>query len=520
MARSTCEQSAEPPLGKHTAGMEENNRRIVKNSIWMYVRMLFIMAISLYTSRVVLDLLGVSDFGIYSLVAGIVSIFTVISGTLNSSVQRFINIGIGKGERELTRAYFSQSLTLYLIALGGFLLISQTLGLWVVKEVLNIPAGRETAALWVYESAIVALLFAVVQIPFSGAVIAHEKMNIFAFCGIFDVSARLVVVIALSRWGSADNLITYSLLICAIQVCIALFYIGYSLCKFDECRLRLCWRPALVREILSFISYSLFGNTALTLAQQGINVIINLFFGTAVNAARGIATQVSVAVIRLEECINTPVKPQIVQAYASGERERMLFLFEKNAKYTLFAMLLLCTPLICETRFVLDLWLPFTPDFAVAFTRIVLVESVVAVMAYSAANVITAVGKLRNLEFWGRLITLSALPLSLVALKLFKSGSWLPLLPAYISLAAQCAYTLYVMADLRRRVNPDMGSYWKNVLRPALAALIMLAICILPQMLLLPDALLRFFTVGLTTLAIMLFMLRGEVLYLLKRGRL
>lgn len=499
--------------------MEENNRRIVRNSIWMYVRMLFIMVISLYTSRVVLELLGVSDFGIYSLVAGIVSIFTVISGTLNSSVQRFINIGIGKGSRELTGAYFSQSLTLYMVALVLFALVSQTLGLWVVKEVLNIPAGRETAALWVYESAIAALLFAVVQIPFSGAVIAHEKMNVFALCGIYDVSARLAVVIALSRWGSADNLITYSLLICAIQISIALFYICYSLCKFEECRLRLCWRPALVREILSFISYSLFGNTALTLAQQGLNVIINLFFGTVVNAARGIATQVSVAVIRLEECINTPVKPQIVQAYASGERERMLFLFEKNAKYTLFAMLLLCTPLLCETRFVLDIWLPFIPDYAVAFTRIVLVESVVAVVAYSAANVITAVGKLRNLEFLGRLITLSALPLSFLALTLCKTGSWLPLLPAFISLAAQCAYTLYVIADLRRKVKPDMGSYWRNVIRPALVALLLLALFITPQMLLLQDNLLRFITVGFTTVAIMLLMLRGEIAYLLRRNR-
>lgn len=531
--------------------MNEEHKRIIKNSAYMYLRMIFIMVISLYTSRIVLNMLGFKDFGIYTLVGGIVSIFTVLSSSLQNSVQRFLNFGIGRGDKEKTENYFTHSISIFAIVFLLFLIIGETIGLWFVQSRLNIPAGRESAVFWVYQWALIAVLFAIIQIPFSGAVIAREKMNIFAFAGIFDVCSRLIVVVLLYNYGSFDNLIVYSFFITAIQILITFFYIIYAIRNFSECKIKFRWQKAIVKEIMNFMQLSFFGNTVVTVTQQGINVILNIFFGAVVNAARGVAFQVNVAVLRFVECVNTPIRPQIVKSFAAGDTENMLFLFEKNTKYALFLMMVLCAPLITETRFVLNLWLKNVPDYAVIFTQLVLIESLFAVSSYSAASIINATGRLKNMEVYGKLIILAVLPLSYIIIKVITSGTphisyeiaqtalssgsavapaqritqdllhnfslsaFMPLIPALLSLIAQIIYAIYLVADLRKKINLDMRRYCKNVMMPLFSMALSLIVVCGAEAMLFPDKYWRFLIIGFSTVIIGVLFMKKEIKYLL-----
>ncbi len=481
--------------------MEENHRRIVKNSAYMYIRMVFIMLVSLYTSRVVLEILGEEDFGIYTLVGGIVSIFTVLSGSLSASVQRFLNIGLGEGDMEKTRGYFAQGLTIFSLICVLFLVGGESLGLWFVQTQLNIPSGREVATFWVYQFSLVAVLFSILQIPFSGAVIARERMGFFALLGILDVCLRLVVVILMHTFGTPDNLIWYAGVIAVIQILQCVAYFIFALGKFPECVIRFQWHRKLVREMLSYMGLSFWGNTIVTCTQQGVNVLLNLFGGTLLNAATGVARQVNVAVLRMIECINTPIKPQIVKSYASGDFTQMTLLFEKNVKYCTMLMAILLFPMILEAEFILGIWLKDVPEYAVAFTRIVLIESFFAVFSYGMATVISATGKLKNMEVYGRFITLAVLPVAYIVLKCGGAPVWALL----ISMIAQICYVGYLFTDVRRKISLSLKDFSKNVLFPTVFLIFSLAICTIPEYIFIGEGVLRFFVVGFTVVVVAAF---------------
>lgn len=477
--------------------MEENHKRIVKNSAYMYIRMIFIMFISLYTSRVVLEILGVEDFGIYSLVGGIVSVFTVLSGSLSGSVQRFLNVGLGEGNIAKTKDYFSQSLTLFLIIFAAFLIIGETVGLWFVNNKLNIPLGRETATFWVYQFSLVSVVFTILQIPFSGAVIARECLGLFALLGIADVCTRLAVVVLIDIYGTPDNLIVYAAAIAFIQVSLTLTYIIYAGVKFPECVFRVQWSRDTVKEMLSFMGLSFWGNAVVTITAQGLNVLLNLFGGAALNAASGVAQRVNVAVLRMVECINTPIRPQIVKSYASKDYGQMILLFEKNVKYSVMLMLILLFPLILEAGFILDIWLKDTPEYAVAFTRIVLAESLFAVFSYGMSAVIGATGRLLKMEVIGRLITLAVLPVAYFVLKV-GFEPWTALL---VSLCAQILYVTYLFTDVKAKTGLKTALFYRNVLKPLFVLFVVLAACTLPEYLFIKEGVVRFFIVGFTVVA-------------------
>lgn len=474
--------------------MEANHKRIIRNSAYMYIRMVFIMVVSLYTSRVVLEILGETDFGIYTLVGGIVSIFTVLSGSLSGAVQRFLNIGLGEGNMKKTRNCFAQALTIFAIIFVLFLGIGESAGAWFVDTQLNIPSGREVATAWVYQFSLAAVLFAILQIPFSGAVIARERMGFFALLGILDVLARLVVVILMQKFGTPDNLIWYAGIIAIIQILQTLSYMVFALAKFPECTVKLQWNKGLVKEMLSYMGLAFWGNSMVSITQQGVNVLLNLFGGALLNAASGVARQVNVAVLRLVECINTPIKPQIVKSYAAGDMGQMVLLFEKNTKYSVMFMTILLFPLVLESQFILDMWLKDVPPHAVLFTRIVLLESFFAVFSYSMATVVSATGKLLRMEVLGRFITLAVLPVAYLVLKLGGAPVW----ALVISLVAQVLYVLYLFTDVIRKIAMDMGSYFRNVLRPILLLVSALAVCTVPEILFIQEGMLRFFVVGFT----------------------
>ncbi len=474
--------------------MEENHKRILKNSAYMYIRMVFIMVISLYTSRVVLEILGVDDFGIYSLIGGIVSIFTVMSGSLSGAVQRFLNIGLGEGNMARTKGYFSQSFTIFLVIFAIFLLLGESIGLWFVQNELNIPQGREAATFWVYQFSLAAVLFTILQIPFFGAVVARERMGFIALIGILDVCARLAVVILIDFYGTPDNLIFYAGIIAAIQILQTSAYFIYAGSNFEECTFKLQWKGETVKEMLSFMGMSFLGNTIVTITNQGVNILLNLFGGAAVNAAAGIAKQVNTAVLRLVDCINTPIKPQIVKSYASGDHSQMVFLFERNAKYSLFLMCILLAPLVLENRFVLDLWLKDVPDYAVCFTRLVLIESLFYVLTFGMSTIVNATGKLMKMEVYGRIITIAVLP---VAYLLLKAGA--PIyMPLVISLAAQVIYVSYLFADVNEKTGMGVARFFTNVIKPVAILVSALFIACGIEVLFVEEGFLRFLLVGTT----------------------
>ncbi len=464
----------------------------------MYIRMVFIMLVSLYTSRLVLEILGEEDFGIYTLVGGIVSIFTVLSGSLSNSVQRFLNIGLGEGDMEKTRGYFAQGLTIFCLICLLFGVVGESLGLWFVQTQLNIPAGREVATFWVYQFSLVAVLFSILQIPFSGAVIAHERMGFFALLGILDVCLRLVVVVLMHTFGTPDNLIWYAAIIAVIQILQCVAYFVFAMGKFPECVVRFQWNRQLVKEMLSFMGLSFWGNAMVTSTQQGVNVLLNLFGGTILNAATGVARQVNVAVLRMIECINTPIKPQIVKSYASGDFKQMILLFEKNVKYCTILMAILLFPMIIEAEFILGIWLKEVPEHAVTFTRIVLAESFFAVFSYGMATVVSATGKLKNMELYGRFITLAVLPVAYILLK----GGAAPVWALIISMIAQMVYVVYLFSDVRRKISLPMGEFSKNVIFPIILLIFSLALCTIPEYFFIGEGVLRFFVVGFTVVAV------------------
>ena len=478
--------------------MEESNKRIIRNSAYMYIRMVFIMVISLYTSRVVLEILGETDFGIYTLVGGIVSIFTVLSGSLMGGVQRFLNIGLGEGDEEKTKVYFAQSLTIFAVIFVAFLVLGESLGLWFVETQLNIPAGRETATGWVYQFSMLAALVSIIQIPFSGAVIARERMGFFALLGIFDVCARLGVVVLMDILGTPDNLVWYAGAIAVIQILQAVSYIVFSMARFPECVIRLQWKGGLVKDMLSYIGLSFWGNTMVNFTSQGINVLLNLFGGPLLNAATGIAKQVNVAVLRMVECISTPIRPQILKSYAAQNYGQMIFLYERCTKYSVMFMTILLFPLVIETGFVFDIWLKDVPSYAVQFTRIILVESLFAVFSSAMNAVVGATGKIVRMEVYGRFITLAVLPVAYLVLKSGGNPVWALL----ISLFAQIIYTVYLFGDMKRKVNMDVKAFFRNVLRPVGLLVVSLLMATVPEYIFIAEGVARFFIVGFTVVIV------------------
>lgn len=494
------------------------------------------MFISLYTSRVVLDILGETDFGIYTLVGGIVSIFTVMSGSLSNSIQRFLNIGLGKDDISETKRYFTQGLSIFIILIAVFFILGESVGLWFVIDKLNYPPERLSAVFWVYQFSLFSVLLGIFQIPFSGAIIAREKMGVFAIASIVDVLLRLVIVILLYSFGSFDNLIVYALSIAVMQICISAFYLCYSSIKFPECTFKIEFKRDTAREIGKFMGFSFFGSSTYTVTQQGINVIMNLFWGAAINAARGIATQVSTAMIRFVNCITVPMNPQIVQSYAVKNYENLHYLVERSTKYSLYMMIILSTPLIFEARIVIDTWLKVVPDYAILFTQLTVIEALVITLQMSSSVAVSATGKLLKLEVWGRLIVLSVLPVAYLLIRIFHCGATdlaysgvkggpmlldliynpklvFPALPLLLLVIAQLCYAFYIIADMVNKINLNFKSFWNKALKQAIGLFLILWIVCGIEVYIMPDDLIRFFVVGFSTVIIAMVYARKDIMF-------
>ena len=323
----------------------ENNKRIAKNTLVLYGRTLFVMLISLYTSRVILEVLGVDDFGIYNVVGGLVSMFALINGSLTSITQRFLNFELGKKNEERLKRIFSASLSIHFILSIFILLLGETVGLWFLNTGLNIAPERMIAANWVYQCSLLTFIVNLISLPYNAAIIAHEKMDIFAYVSILNAFLKLSIVFPL-RWISSDKLAGYAMLMLLVSIVIRLIYGRYCRKHYPECSFAFCKDKALYGEITSFAGWTFIGNSSALLMTQGVNILLNIFCGVAVNAARGIAVQVGHAVDSFVTNFMTALKPQIVKSYASGEHEYMMKLVQRGSKFSFYLLLLLSLPII------------------------------------------------------------------------------------------------------------------------------------------------------------------------------
>ena len=394
----------------------ENNKRIAKNTALLYVRMFFIMAVTLYTSRVVLQALGVTDFGIYNVVGGVVTMFSFINGSLSGASSRFITFALGKGDETELRRIFNCVVTIHYLIAAVIFVLAETVGLWFVLTQLVIPPERMTAAFWVYQSAVVSMTVMLASTPFNALIIAHERMGAFAYISIFEAVAKLGIVLLLFLLPF-DKLIAYALLVVVVQLLVRLAYTVYCRRHFAESRYRLSWDSERSREIFVYASWTLNGNLAVIGYTQGLNVLLNLFFGPAVNAARGIAVQVQSAVTQFFTNFQTAVKPQIMKSWAQGDLGYMHRLVLSSSRYSFYLMLLVSLPILFETEYILRLWLGQVPTHTVNFVRIMILVGMNYTLAGPTISAIHATGDIRKFQLIEGSMLLTVVPVTYVLLK-------------------------------------------------------------------------------------------------------
>ena len=392
-----------------------NNKRIAKNTLLLYFRMLLLMAVSLYTSRVVLNALGVEDFGIYNVVGGVVAMFTVISGSLSAAISRFITFELGKSNENNLKKTFSAAVTIQLLLSLAIVILLETLGVWFLNFKMTIPADRLTAANWVLQFSIVTFVINLISVPYNATIIAHERMSAFAYISIFEAVGKLIIAF-LIMVSPIDRLVFYAILMCAVAVSVRLMYERYCKKHFSECTYHFLWDKELLQRMFGFAGWNFIGSSAGVLRTQGINILLNIYFDPIVNAARGIAVQVNNAVSSFSTNFLMAVNPQIIKSYSQQDTERAYMLVMYGARFSFLLLSVISLPIISETEYILKLWLKIVPDYSVVFVRLALILTIVEAISLPLVTLQQATGKIRNYQIVVGTLHMANFPTSFVFL--------------------------------------------------------------------------------------------------------
>lgn len=449
----------------------QNNKRIVKNTIYLYIRMLFTMLVTLFTSRVILQTLGVEDFGIYSVVGGIIIMFSFINGGMVSATQRYLTFEIGKGNLFRLSNVFSTAIQIHALISLIIVLLGETVGLWFLYNELVIPAERMTAAFWVFQCSIVSCVVNIMSVPYNADIVAHEKMSAFAYISIIEVILKLAIVYMVCI-TPFDRLTTYAILILCVQLTIRYIYARYCNKHFEESHYHQQIDKTLFKEMLIFAGWSFWGNLAGVLYTQGLNMMLNIFFGPIVNAARGIAVQVQGAVQQFVTNFQVALNPQITKNYAIGQLDQMHSLMFRSASYSFYLLFLLTLPILLETNYILVLWLKTVPDNAVVFTRWMIAISLISTIANPCVIANQATGKVKVYQAVVGGLLLLILPISYVVLELG--------MPAYsVFIVHFCVESIVQFARmymLRKLINLPLRAYLRNIYIPVISVVIVSSI--------------------------------------------
>ena len=395
-----------------------NNKRIAKNTLLLYFRMLFMMVVSLYTSRVILNTLGIVDYGINNVVGGVITMLGFLTSSLGAASSRYITYDLGKGDMNVMKKTFGNILTIHFLLATIILIIGETVGLWFMSTQLQIPPERENAAFWVYQFSIFSSILAVISVPYNAVIIAHEKMSAFAYITVFDAILKLLIVYLLLIIPY-DKLIIYAILFFLVQVFDRVVYGVYCTRHFPESTAKFTYDKKSFKEIFAFAGWTMNGNLAIIGYTQGINILLNIFFGPAVNAARGVAVQVQNTCKQFCGNFQMALNPQLIKSYAKGQFREMHGLLIKSSKFSFFIIFFIALPLIFEAPFVLKLWLGVVPEHTVSFLRLILITSMLVTLSNPIVVSVHATGNLKRFQLIEGTMLLSIVPIAYILLKFF-----------------------------------------------------------------------------------------------------
>lgn len=437
----------------------DENKRIARNTLFLYIRSFVSMLIGLYTSRMILEVLGVSDFGIYNVVGGVITMMTFLNGSFNVATSRFLTFEIGRKDFKAYNRVFNTALVIQCVLALLVFLVAETVGLWFINTHLVIPPDRMTAANWVYQAAIISALISIICSPFAASIIAHERMHIPAYIGIGESVAKLAIVISL-YWCGYDKLIVWAILFMFITIISATIQIVYTRCQFPHTAVNMRHDKTLIRSMASFSGWNLFGTIAWTLKEQGTNIVLNLFGGPIANAARGVSYQVKGAIFTLTSGFQSAVNPQLTKNYAAEEMEATHRLLCRSSKIGYFLLLLLAIPVCFEISFLLGIWLVEVPDYAPMFTVLVISETLCDVFSGPAITTLMATGKIKKYQIAVGSILLLNLPLAYLLLRI-GYPIWAPFAIAIVmAITGHCARMLFV----RKQLHMSLRKYFRTVI--------------------------------------------------------
>lgn len=438
--------------------ISSNNKRIAKNTLMLYIRMLITMIVGLFTSRVILQALGVEDWGIYNVVGGVVGMFSLLSGSLSAAISRFITFELGKGEIEKLKKVFSSAVTIQIMLALIVVVVAETIGLWFLNNKLVIPEERMFAARWVYQLSILTFAISLISVPYNAAIIAHERMSAFAYMSIFDVFTKLLIAFSLN-YTHYDKLILFGVLGTVLSLINRLIYGIYCKKHFEECTYRFSFDKSLLKQMFSFAGWNFIGASSAVLRDQGGNIILNIFCGPTANAARGIAMQVSTAIQGFVKNFMTALNPQITKSYASGDHDYMMSLIYKGARFSYYILLILSLPVIINVNYILTLWLGIVPEHTTIFVQLVLIFAMSESLANPLVTAMLATGNIRNYQIIVGGLQMMNLPISYIFLKLGYPPETIFIVAIFISFCCEMA-RLYM---LRGMIQLSMRSFLREV---------------------------------------------------------
>lgn len=424
---------------------QTNNQKLAKNTIFLYIRMIVVMLITFFTTRILLSTLGIEDFGIYNVVCGFVTMFSFLNTSMANGVQRFYSFAIGKNDPKSISKIFTLAAIIQLIIAIIIIVIVETVGIWYLYNKMNISANRVFAAFWVFQNALLSLFFVILTVPYNGAVMAYEKMNFYAIVSIIDAILKLVVVFILPYCG-IDKLICYGLLISVISILDFLFNFFYCKRHFPQIKFVKHIDRGLLPSMISFSGWNIFGSLAHMGKIQGVNLVLNAFWGTVVNTAFGISAQISNAVSSLTAGFVTALRPQMIKSFAAGDLDYTMKLLYSASKLTFFLVLIIAVPIFEEISSILDFWLGVGkyPEMTIVFCKLTILTVLFDSFATPLSIIVHASGKMRTFQIVCSLVIISVVPLSYIVAKLWNDAVIVISIGLFTTILAQLVRLLLI----------------------------------------------------------------------------
>lgn len=435
---------------------EHSGKRIAKNTLLLYGRMIVIMLVTIYTSRVVLDKLGTDDYALYHVVAGVIGMLAFLNNTLSIGTSRFLTFSLGKGDPKGLKETFNTAFYTHLVLALIVIIILETVGLWFLNNKLVIPDDRLFACRIVYQISILTTLINITQVPYTSTIIAHERMNIYAYLSILEAVLKLLIVYLLTI-ANADKLIFYASLVAGVQLLVAMLYRAYCIKNFSESKLQPIFNKSIFKDLMDYSGWNIIANISEAINHSGLPIILNLFFQPFVVAAQSLATQVTHALMQFITNFRTAINPQIIKLYAAGDYEGSRKLTLTTTVYVFDLLLLLCLPCIAIMGKLMDLWLVDVPEYAVIFAQFAIARCIIGCFSASFYIPMMAAGKLKSNSLASLIITITQYGLLLALFKLGFGVMWMQ----YIAVLVSFSYSFIVKPLILRR---EIGYNWKEMI--------------------------------------------------------